>query len=411
MTTIIAFIIIFGILVIVHEFGHYFFAKRSGILVREFSVGMGPKLLAFRRNNTTYTLRLLPLGGYVRMAGWQDEDDEIKPGTQLTLETNPTGEVTRINTSDKVTLQGGIPVQVSHVDLVNDLVVEGYENGDESELKTWHVNHDATIIESDGTEVVIAPADVQFQNASIGKRIMTNFAGPMNNFILAILAFMVVGFMTGVQQLDSNAVQVVASEPAAKAGLKTNDHITAINGKKMKDYNAILTALSKKQKSVTLTIAQGKQDKTLTVKPTKDGKIGVMPIVDHSPMAAIKYGFTQTWFMGTRILSELKSMVTGGFSLNKLAGPVGIYTMTSQFASQGFISLVFFLGFLSVNLGIINLVPIPMLDGGKIVINLIELVRGKPLPREREGVITLIGVGIMVALMVAVTINDIMRIF
>lgn len=128
-------------------------------------------------------------------------------------------------------------------------------------------------------------------------------------------------------------------------------------------------------------------------------------------MAAIKYGFTQTWFMGTRILSELKSMVTGGFSLNKLAGPVGIYTMTSQFASQGFISLVFFLGFLSVNLGIINLVPIPMLDGGKIVINLIELVRGKPLPREREGVITLIGVGIMVALMVAVTINDIMRIF
>lgn len=124
MATIIAFIVVFFVLVLVHEFGHFIFAKRSGILVREFSIGMGPKLIATRRNHTTYTLRLLPLGGYVRMAGWQDEDDEIKPGTQLAIELNSAGVVTRINTSDKTTLQGGIPVQVGKVDLTHDLVIE-----------------------------------------------------------------------------------------------------------------------------------------------------------------------------------------------------------------------------------------------------------------------------------------------
>ncbi|MFT8738114.1 MAG: site-2 protease family protein, partial [Lacticaseibacillus paracasei] len=144
MTTIIAFIVIFCILVVVHEFGHFYFAKRSGILVREFSIGMGPKLWASHKNNTTYTLRLLPLGGYVRMAGWQDEEDEIKPGTMLSLILNDQGKVVRINASDKTTLAGGMPVQVSRVDLVKDLVIEGYTNGDVKALENLQVDHHAT---------------------------------------------------------------------------------------------------------------------------------------------------------------------------------------------------------------------------------------------------------------------------
>jgi len=407
MTAIITFIIVFGILVFVHEFGHYFFAKRSGILVREFSIGMGPKLLAFRRNNTTYTLRLLPLGGYVRMAGWQDEEDEIKPGTQLTIETNADGVVTRINISDRVTLQGGIPVQISRVDLEKELIVEGYENGDESELKIWPVDHDATIIEPDGTEVVIAPDDVQFQNAGIFKRMLVNFAGPMNNFILAIIAFFIVGLLAGVPKTDTTQIQTVADTPAAKA-LPTTATIKALNGKKMNNYNDILTYLGKnKTKPVQVTTTK----KTVTIKPDKAGKIGITPQMDHSLVPAIQYGFTQTWSIATRILGTLKSLVTGGFSLNKLAGPVGIYTMTSEAANQGIITIIWFLGMLSLNLGIVNLVPIPMLDGGKLLMNLIELIRGKPMARDKEGIITMIGVGIMVVLMIAVTINDIMRYF
>ncbi|MCI1986645.1 MAG: RIP metalloprotease RseP [Lactobacillus sp.] len=413
MRTIIAFIIVFVILVLVHEFGHFFFAKRSGILVREFSIGMGPKLFATRRNNTTYTLRLLPLGGYVRMAGWQDDDDEIKPGTTLTLTLNEAGVVTRINTSNKVTLQGGVPVQVDHLDLVNDLSITGYENGDDSALKTFAVDHDATIIEPDGTEVVIAPSDVQFQNASVWRRLLVNFAGPMNNFLLAILAFIVVGLLSGVPQPNTNQIGTVeAGSPAAKAGLAANAHVQSINGTKIANFTDVQKAI-KAQKNDRLTVVakQAGTTKTVTITPNKQGMIGVGVHVDHGLGVSVRYGFTQTWELTTRVLTVLKSMVTGHFSLNKLAGPVGIYKMTETSAQGGLISLIIFLGYLSLNLGIMNLIPIPVLDGGKILLNLLEIVRRKPLSQEKEGVVTLIGAGLMVLLLIAVTINDIMRQF
>lgn len=413
MTTIIEFIIVFVILVLVHEFGHYFFAKRSGILVREFSIGMGPKLFATRRNNTTYTLRLLPLGGYVRMAGWQDEDDEIKPGTQLAIEVNDQNIVTRINTSDKMTLQGGIPVQVGKVDLVNDLTIQGYENGDESAMKTWHVDHDATIIEADGTEVVIAPADVQFQNAPVWKRLIVNFAGPMNNFILAILVFIGIGLFTGVTVPNTNQIgQVMANSPAAAAGLKSDAYIQSINGTRINTFTDLQKNISAHKHSTLAVVAkQGGSTQTLKIKPDSKGLIGVYPQMDHSVGAAVKYGFTEFWSLSSRIFEVLGQMVTGHFSLNKLAGPVGIYTMTSQAAQGGAASLVFFLAYLSLNLGIMNLIPIPVLDGGKILLNLLEIVRRKPLAPEKEGVVTMIGAGLIVLLLIAVTINDIMRQF
>ncbi len=167
LTTIITFIIVFGVIVFIHEFGHFYFAKRAGILVREFSIGMGPKLFNYRTAETTYTIRLLPVGGYVRMAGGEDDEDELKPGTPVSLFVGDQDKVTRINTSKKTTLFNGIPMQVTATDLEHDLWIEGYENGDESETKRYAVAHDATIIESDGTEVRIAPTDVQFQSDSL----------------------------------------------------------------------------------------------------------------------------------------------------------------------------------------------------------------------------------------------------
>lgn len=413
MTTIIAFIVIFCILVVVHEFGHFYFAKRSGILVREFSIGMGPKLWASHKNNTTYTLRLLPLGGYVRMAGWQDEEDEIKPGTMLSLILNDQGKVVRINASDKTTLAGGMPVQVSRVDLVEDLVIEGYPNGDETALQTWQVDHDATIIEEDGTEVQIAPEDVQFQNAPVWRRLLVNFAGPMNNFLLAILAFIIYGLFFGVQVLNTNQIgTVVPGYPAAEAGLKSNATVQTIDGQKMSSFTDLSKIVSKNAgKSVTFTVKENGKSKNIVIKLNKEGKIGVEAHVDKSPANAIPFGFSQTWNLAVRTWDVLKSMVTGGFSLNKLAGPVGIYTMTSQSAKGGIQGLLFFMGYLSLGLGITNLLPIPVLDGGKILLNLIEIIRRKPLKPETEGVVTMIGLGLMVLLMLAVTINDIMRYF
>lgn len=117
--TIITFILVFGILVLVHEYGHYYFAKRAGILVREFSIGMGPKLWWHRKNGTTYTIRLLPIGGYVRLAGNDDEDmDELRPGTPVTVQLNDSGKVVTINASNKAALFRGIPLQLVDCDQI-----------------------------------------------------------------------------------------------------------------------------------------------------------------------------------------------------------------------------------------------------------------------------------------------------
>lgn len=232
-TTIITFLIVFSILVVVHEYGHYYFAKKSGILVREFAIGFGPKIFSYRKNGTTYTIRILPIGGYVRMAGYGEDETEIKPGMPIGLIINSEGIVTTINTSKKTQLMEAVPMEVVSIDLEKDLHVEGYLAGNEDELVRYPVLHDATIIEEDGTEVQIAPIDVQFQSASLPKRMMTNFAGPMNNFILAILAFTVIAFMQGGVVSHSTQLGEIASDSvAAKAGLVQGDTILAVDGKK-----------------------------------------------------------------------------------------------------------------------------------------------------------------------------------
>ena len=206
MKTILTFIIVFGILVLVHEFGHFFFAKRAGILVREFAIGMGPKIFAHKgKDGTTYTIRMLPIGGYVRMAGMGEDETELNPGMPLSVELNAVGDVVKINTSKKVQLPNSVPMELLDVDLEKELFIKGYVNGNEAEETTYKVHHDATIIEADGTEVRIAPIDVQFQSAKLWQRMLTNFAGPMNNFILAFVLFTVWVFMQGgVNVLDTN---------------------------------------------------------------------------------------------------------------------------------------------------------------------------------------------------------------
>lgn len=261
--TIITFILVFGILVLVHEYGHYYFAKRAGILVREFSIGMGPKIWWTRKNGTTYTVRLLPVGGYVRLAGSDDEDeDELRPGTPLTLQLNQDDQVVTINASSKATLFQGIPMQLVASDLVDGLWVKGYVNGDESELKTYPVNHDAMVVEHNGTVVQIAPRDVQFRSASLPARMMTNFAGPMNNFILSLLVFIILGFtLTGVPTNSNQIGKVNAGSVAAKAGLVAGDRITKVNSTKVANWAELATNLSNKpNQQVKLTYThKGKQ--------------------------------------------------------------------------------------------------------------------------------------------------------
>ncbi|USS85431.1 RIP metalloprotease RseP [Fructilactobacillus myrtifloralis] len=421
-TTIISFIIVFGILVFVHEFGHFIVAKRAGIMVREFSIGMGPKLLFYRKNHTTYTIRLLPLGGYVRLAGSGDDDDEdLKPGTTVKLQLNQQQQVTKIDLSDKSNLFQGIPVQVTNADLVNDLEITGYENGDESELKHFRVNHDAVIVNREGIELQIAPADVQFQNAPVSKKLMVNAAGIVNNILLAIVAFTLLSFLQGGVPQNSNQIQLPAHQPsvARQAGLQSGDRIIAVDGQSTPTFNAVAERVSAKpNQRIRLTVVDHGRKRQVSLKTTSQkvqkrtvGMIGVTKSLDSSFTAKLTSGFSQTWQSTKQLGAALWRMVSGHFSLNDLGGPVAIYASTSQATTYGLVGVVSLLAWLSINLAVVNLIPIPALDGGKILLNLIELIRRKPLSENVETAITLVGFACLAILMILVTWNDIMRYF
>ncbi|HFX4064121.1 TPA: RIP metalloprotease RseP [Streptococcus pyogenes] len=418
MLGIITFIIIFGILVIVHEFGHFYFAKKSGILVREFAIGMGPKIFSHvDQGGTLYTLRMLPLGGYVRMAGWGDDKTEIKTGTPASLTLNEQGFVKRINLSQSKLDPTSLPMHVTGYDLEDQLSITGLVL---EETKTYKVAHDATIVEEDGTEIRIAPLDVQYQNASIGGRLITNFAGPMNNFILGIVVFILLVFLQGgMPDFSSNHVRVQENGAAAKAGLRDNDQIVAINGYKVTSWNDLTEAVDLATRdlgpsqTIKVTYKSHQRLKTVAVKPQKHAKtytIGVKASLETGFKDKLLGGLELAWSGAFTILNALKGLITG-FSLNKLGGPVAMYDMSNQAAQNGLESVLSLMAMLSINLGIFNLIPIPALDGGKILMNIIEAIRRKPIKQETEAYITLAGVAIMVVLMIAVTWNDIMRVF
>ena len=413
MKGILIFIIVIGLLVFVHEFGHFIVAKKSGILVREFSIGFGPKLVQLRRSQTTYTIRWLPLGGYVRLAGSNDQS-EIDPGTAVVLQTNDQGIVTRIDASESDLPIEGIPVRVSKADLVDELTISGYENGDESDLRTYKVDHDATMIDQDGTELQIAPLDTQVQEANVWHKLATNFAGPFMNIVLGFVVFMVWSFAAP-GPATTTIAKVMPNSPAQSV-LQKGDRIEAVNGRKTADFAAVSEAIgNSKGKTLTIKLERGGKEASVKLTPKYDKKsksylVGIVAATDESAKVKFKRGWTSAVQTTGMIFSAVGDLFRH-FSLNKLSGPVGIYSETSQVSSMGFTYLLAFLAMISINLGIVNLIPIPGLDGGKLLLNLIELVRGKPISEDHEAVVDLIGVVFLLLLIIAVTGNDIYRYF
>ena len=418
MKGILAFIFIFGVIVVIHEFGHFYFAKKAGILVREFAIGMGPKIFAHTgKDGTLYTIRILPLGGYVRMAGWGEDKTEIKTGTPASLSLNEAGVVTRINLTGKQLDNLSLPMNVTSFDFEEKLEITGLVL---EESKTYKVDHDATIVEEDGTEVRIAPLDVQYQNATVWGRLITNFAGPMNNFILGILLFIFLMFMQGgVADLSSNAVSITDGGALQAAGLVTGDKILSVNGDATDSYTEVATIISKAAEDATtapsfdLVVEHDGATKNVTVTAEKvDGtyRIGISPILKTGFVDKIVGGFQEAGATALLIVTALKNLIAN-FDVKQLGGPVAIYKVSAQAAEFGLASVLGLMAMLSINLGIFNLIPIPALDGGKIVMNILEAIRRKPLKPETESYITLAGVAVMVVLMIVVTWNDIIRVF
>lgn len=416
--TMLAFLFIFSVIVVFHEFGHFYFAKRAGILVREFAIGMGPKLIQFRKGETVYTLRLLPIGGYVRMAGHGDEEIECKPGMTVGIELEA-NTVEKIHLNEKTMTSQALQFQVDSCDLETEMTLKGMFL-DQMEVQTLPVSKRAIIVESDGTELYVAPIERQFQSAPLVQRMLTNFGGPLNNFILAIFTFILIAFLKGGVANDTSLIgQVIAEGPAARAGILSGDLVTKVDGKDVSSWSQLAEEIMQKpNQAIQLTVLRDEQTKEITVQTESTkveeqevGRIGIEAATDTSFWAKISYGFKATLSVSTLLLTTLASFFTKGFSLNQLGGPIAMVSVTSQVVQNGFIQVLNFMALISVNLGVMNLLPVPVLDGGKLVLNIIEGVRGKPLDPDKENYVTIIGAICLIALMLIVTWNDIMRLF
>lgn len=418
MQTIIAFIFVFGLLVFFHEFGHFLFAKRAGIMVREFAIGMGPKLFGMTKGETLYTIRLLPLGGYVRMAGEDFDTVELQPGYRIGVILNHNNEAKKIYLNQSVQHPNILFLEVEKADLEKELWIEGYD--EEDRFLRINVARNASIIEN-GNETLIAPYDRQFDSKSLGKRAMTIFAGPLFNFILAFFLFLIVGILQGVPTYEPVIYDVVDDSPAQQAGMKPGDLVTAINGQSIEKWQDLSsTVQNNPNNQLQISVLRDGEQIELQMTPNSItengmtyGQIGVIyqSPVEKNPIKAIVFGVQQTWDYTILILDAVGKLITGQFSIDALSGPVGIYQVTGEVAQSGIYSLIFWTAALSINLGIMNLLPLPALDGGRLLFFGIEALRGKPVDRQKEGLVHLIGIVLLMILMVVVTWNDIQRFF
>ena len=419
MQTILAFILVFGLIVFFHELGHFIFAKRAGILVREFAIGMGPKIFGMTKGETLYTIRLLPLGGYVRMAGQDFDQIELQPGYRVGLILNQDQQVEKIYLNHNVQNPNVLFIEVERADLNKGLWIEGYD--EEERLVRFDIARNCIIVEK-GEEILIAPYDRTFDAKSLGKRTMTIFAGPLFNFILAFAIFLFLGIFQGVPTNEPIITEVLDDSPAAEAGMKGGDYVKAIDGQSIKEWSELSQYVQQNPgKEISMIVERGGQNIELVMVPNlvelkngqKVGQIGVMyePPLEKNPIKSVVYGFEQTWNYTVLIITALIQMIAGQFSLDDLAGPVGIYQVTGEVAKHGFFRLMYWTAALSINLGIMNLLPLPALDGGRLMFFGIEALRGKPVDRQKEGMVHLVGIVLLMILMIAVTWNDIQRFF
>ncbi|QED47577.1 RIP metalloprotease RseP [Cytobacillus dafuensis] len=419
MSTVIAFIIIFGALVFFHELGHFVFAKRAGILCREFAIGFGPKVFSHKKGETVYTIRLLPIGGFVRMAGEDPEVVEIKPGFRVGLLFNENEQVNKIILNQKDKYPDARMIEVEHADIEHDLIIKGYVEGEDDEkLQSFSIDPSAVLVE-DGTETLIAPFDRQFASKTLGQRAMAIFAGPMMNFILAFVIFVLIGLLQGIPSNAPELGKLTPDGAAIEAGLKEGDIIHSVNGAETSSWSDVVEIIRKNpNKDLNFFLERDGKEMTIPVTPKvqevegeKIGVVGVYMPFEKSPLKAITNGAKETYHWTKEIFAMLGKLVTGQFSIDDLSGPVGIYVSTDTVAKSGIFYLMKWAGILSINLGIMNLLPIPALDGGRLMFFAVEAVRGKPIDRHKEGMVHFIGFALLMLLMLVVTWNDIQRFF
>lgn len=348
MISILAFVFVLSILILVHEFGHFITAKKSGVKVERFSLGFGPVIFSFRRNDTQYCISLVPVGGYVKMSG--------------------------DSPSDKL------------------------------EGKSW-----------------------EYLSQPVMKRMMIVSAGPALNYLLAFFVFWIV-FLVGNPTVTTKVGEVIKNYPAQIADIRSGDRIVKVGEKAVSNWEE-LTELIRNAKGETLDLVIRREDKIniLTVYPKREkvknifgkeeevGRIGITP---SDEVIKIKYPFFKASSLALSKLISLTRLtfmaifrlLTGGMALKEtVSGPLGIFYVTKFAAEMGIVTLLNLLAVLSASLAIFNILPIPVLDGGHILFLLIERLRGKAVSFKTQEKITQVGIAALIALMVFVSYNDLVR--
>lgn len=341
------FIIILGVIVFVHEFGHFIWAKICGVYVYEFAIGMGPKLWSKKGKETEYTLRAIPIGGFCQLAG---EDVEVDQDFKI-------------------------------------------------------------------------PKNRSLQDKNPLQRFLIMFFGAGNNFILAIVLLFFIALIWGGSTMNPVITTVEKDSAASVAGVKKGDTILKINNHKIatSDDIALYLAISDPKVKNTFVVKRDGKEYTYKIKPTKEGKgkkatykygIGMQQEKQSGFLGSIHYTFAKTKSIFKQMWVTVSALVTGKVKLSQLSGPVGIYSIVGEQRAGGLANILYLIAFLSINVGFINLLPLPAFDGGHILFILIELLRfGKPVDPKIENYIHMVGMILLLLLMVIVTFNDILRLF
>ena len=372
---IVLFFVIFGVVVIAHEFGHFIVAKANGISVVEFTVGMGPCLFSVKKGGTKYAIRLLPIGGACIFEG----EDGIERDTEKKEAENAEAD----------------PLQDVQQAVAN-------------------------------TELGSKKKPGAFPDAPVFARIATVLAGPVFNFILAFLMSTII---VGSYGTDLPVVQQVSDGGAAQlAGMQDGDKILSMNGKKIHLYREIsLASMLNKGEDIAVTYERDGRQYDTVIKPIYDetakryymGLYGVGSYQKFGIFGTVKYSLYEVGYWINTTVKSLELLIQGQVSKDDVSGPVGMAQTVTQIYDQSkpdgiyyiWLNMLNFAILLSANLGVLNLLPFPALDGGRLVFLLVEAVRGKPVPPEKEGLVHMIGMACLMLLMVFVLYNDLTKIF
>ena len=341
------FILILGIIILVHEFGHFIWAKKSGVYIYEFSIGMGPVIFSHKgKDGIDYNIRALPIGGFVQMAGEVYEDDEKIKKEQFMCN------------------------------------------------RPWY------------------------------QRLMILAAGVLNNFILALVLLFVMALIWGATSSTPKILGVQEGSGAEKAGIKTGDVITAINGHEFSSWDVGQIYLYYKTDSETYDFTVKHPDGTnevLKVTPQvvkdengEDRKVFGIQIDNSRPhtfMESLKFTFQKFIDVIHSMIVTVWGLISGQVSVANLSGPVGIYKVVDESVKYGLQQLIYITAFLSINVGFINILPFPAFDGGHIFFMILEKIKGSKLNAKFESVVNMIGFALLMLLMLVITVQDIFRLF